>query len=63
MTDKAARQETASRASRSLRKMVSFRLTVEELTRLSLEATRRRISLSTLLRIALEQMLDGNQAP
>jgi predicted HicB family RNase H-like nuclease len=47
---------------KSRSKMISFRVTMDEMQSLELEADRRQISVSVLVRQALERMLDQRTA-
>ena len=42
-------------------KMISFRLSLDEMNDLEIEATRRRMSVSDVLRMALEKMLGNGE--
>ena len=52
----------ARRPIRSRSKMISFRVTTDEMQSLMVEADRRQISVSVLVRQALERMLDQRSA-
>jgi len=51
-----------NRPIKSRSKMISFRVTMDEMQSLEHEADRRQINISTLVRQALEQLLDQRTA-
>ena len=51
-------EQWIGKPAKSRSKMISFRVTTDELRNLELEADRRQINISVLVRQALERMLD-----
>jgi len=51
-------EQWVGKPAKSRSKMISFRVTTDELRNLELEADRRQINISVLVRQALERMLD-----